>query len=195
MLRLSLLCVGLLALCQGIALPQAAGEGPLKALIPGTCPEFTTIKDFNVTAYLGRWYEIQKFSALFEHGKCIKADYSALAAPWIKVDNSGQDDDGTPFATIGNATTTDVSGQLVVYFPFPAPPGGYNVLHTDYDVFSAVYYCKEVISGLSIQYAWILARETTISAEVLASAKKVFEGFGIDTGHLVATTQDDTCTY
>jgi len=172
---------------------NTAGVG---SIIPGKCPNFTTQMDFDITAYTGRWFEIQKFPTLFEYNsKCIKADYTPLTEDSIKVVNSGQrNSDGTPYDIVGNATATDVSGRFDLYFPNVPTAGSYDVLHTDYKNYTTIYSCGS-LGPLSIQYAWILSRETTLSDELTDEAYKVFEGFGIDTSKFTKTVQDDTCKY
>jgi len=175
--------------------PAIYGEG-VGSIIFGKCPNFTTQTNFDLVAYTGRWFEIQKFPAIYEiDSKCITADYSQLTEDSIKVVNSGQrDSDGTPYNIVGNATATDVSGRFEVYFENVPAPGSYNVLHTDYHQYTTIYSCSSV-GPVSIQYAWILSRNTTLPDDLVDEAYKVFESFGINTAKLTKTVQDDTCNY
>jgi len=44
--------------------------------------------------------------------------------------------------------------------PSPSDTPNYTILHTDYDTYSIVYSCSNIIPGLvSFDFLWILARE------------------------------------
>merc|ERR1711962_1314741 len=165
-------------LTEDIGAPRNVG-----IFIPGRCPEYTTMADFDVTQYVGRWFESSKFETFFELGQKS-----------IKVVNSGvYIINNEPHSLTGNATATHVSGSFDLYFP-GAPMGKYNVLKTDYKHYTTIYYCQQ-IGGLTFQTAWILARELPLSEEYEQEALKVFEGFNIDTSHLNKTIQGGDCTY
>jgi len=179
-----------------VSTAQASVVPGVGAILKGRCPPFTTQENFDVSSYVGRWYEIQKFFTTFEgYSKCIIADYSPLTEDAIQVVNSGiKILHNEPFVIVGNATATDVSGQFDLYFP-GAPPGDYNVLSTDYTSYTTIYSCGQLTRGLSIQYAWVLSRTPTISPLTLNKALNVFKGFGIDTSKFRKTIQDDSCVY
>ncbi|MPD04706.1 Apolipoprotein D [Portunus trituberculatus] len=45
----------------------------------GECPTVTTKQDFDMLSYLGSWFEIERFDALFEEGMdCVQIVYSDL---------------------------------------------------------------------------------------------------------------------
>lgn len=51
----------------------------VEAQVPGfgKCPKVPVVENFDTYAYLGRWYEQEKYPFFFElGGKCITADYS-----------------------------------------------------------------------------------------------------------------------
>ena len=77
---------------------------------------------------------------------------------------------------------------------FSAPSGTYLVLDTDYKSFSAVYSC-EAKGNLTLEFAWILSRETTTPDELLRAVANVFAGFGIDLGKFQTTYQGKDCVY
>ncbi|XP_043347772.1 apolipoprotein D isoform X1 [Dermochelys coriacea] len=53
----------------------------------GRCPDPPVQENFDVTKYVGKWYEIEKLPASFERGICIKANYSLEENGKIKVIN------------------------------------------------------------------------------------------------------------
>merc|ERR1712168_717510 len=55
----------------------------------GGCPQQNVEQNFDLSAYLGKWYEVQKYFAIFElGGKCVTAEYSLKDANTVKVLNS-----------------------------------------------------------------------------------------------------------
>merc|ERR1712136_673240 len=94
-IMLRFLGVFLLALAVGsghgfVLREESAPSHGLGIFVPGTCPNYTTMADFDVTKYVGRWFEFSKFDTFFEDGqKCVKADYSIITPEAIKVVNSG----------------------------------------------------------------------------------------------------------
>ena len=43
----------------------------------GSCPVYHPVQNIDLDAYMGRWYEIERFPANFEDGmKCIYATYT-----------------------------------------------------------------------------------------------------------------------
>lgn len=57
---------------------------------PGKCLNIPVIKDFNAAAYLGTWYEIERFNYVFEDFlNCVAATYGKLNSTHISVHNQG----------------------------------------------------------------------------------------------------------
>ncbi|XP_066948345.1 apolipoprotein D-like [Macrobrachium rosenbergii] len=54
----------------------------------GPCPDVPVVHNFNVTAYLGRWYELERFENLFQSGACATADYARFPNGSISVINT-----------------------------------------------------------------------------------------------------------
>ena len=69
----------------------------LNAQIPipqtGSCVTSPVIADFDVSKYLGQWYEIERENVFFEDNhKCIQAKYSSLNATAALVENQSIDE-------------------------------------------------------------------------------------------------------
>jgi apolipoprotein D and lipocalin family protein len=107
---------------------------------------------------------------------------------------------------------------LILSFP-DTPDGDYYVLDTDYTTYSAVYSCGN-IGPVKIEYAWLLAREQTVSPAdmvlhnlhyildthfkinlptILYKLQEIalskFTQFGIDVSQFKPTLQGETCVY
>ena len=73
-----------------VALVALCNVSYLSALSAGSCSAGPVIPDFDVTKYVGQWYQIEKVLAPFEPNlKCVTADYSAINGTHIFVDNKG----------------------------------------------------------------------------------------------------------
>lgn len=54
----------------------------------GRCPEFDAMPSFDKHAFLGTWYEIERYFTVTEFvSKCISADYEQRADEKIYVNN------------------------------------------------------------------------------------------------------------
>ncbi len=54
------------------------------------CPKPATVKNFDLTRYLGKWYEVERFPFRIEDGlKCITAEYTLKSDGTVRVNNTG----------------------------------------------------------------------------------------------------------
>ncbi|WAR11660.1 APOD-like protein [Mya arenaria] len=168
--------------CVGLSTAQVFGGGG--------CPHAVPQASFNLTEYLGDWYEIYKFYAAFESGQsCAKANYQIKPDGHIRIFNSGFKDNN-PINATGDAYIPDLKNpaKLKLRFSSLAPYGDYWVLDTDYTDYTLIYSCSGVLGITHYEFAWILARQPTISAEVKTKLFNKVTAMGIDTTHF--TKQD-----
>ncbi|XP_071549747.1 apolipoprotein D-like isoform X1 [Panulirus ornatus] len=63
-------------------------QADAQKLFLGGCPAQEVVQNFDTTRYLGKWYEIEKYFAIFEiGGRCITATYSDKGSGKIGVVN------------------------------------------------------------------------------------------------------------
>ncbi|MPM06133.1 Outer membrane lipoprotein Blc [bioreactor metagenome] len=121
------------------------------------------VRNFDLSSYLGRWYEIARFDFRFERNmNNTIAEYSLLKDGKVRVVNSGFNYvNKQRKQAVGKAKFRGASnvGELKVSFfgPFYA---GYNVIALDPD------YKYALVAGASLDYLWILSRTKSIPAEV-----------------------------
>lgn len=141
----------------------------LTAVLQGGCarvPEgVEVITGFELSRYLGTWYEIARLDHRFERGMSnVTAEYSLRDDDGVRVVNQGYNvAKGEWSKATGKAYFVgdpDV-GQLKVSF-FGPFYGGYNIIELDKD-----HYQYALISGPNRDYLWILARSPAMDPEIL----------------------------
>lgn len=142
----------------------------------------TAQADFDVTRYLGTWYEIARFPVSFQRGcTATTATYGAIDADTISVVNQCRT--GTPDGPVNQISgKADVvgPGQLSVRFdPVPLIRGAYWVLWVDDTYETAVVGVPNGRAG------WILARTPELTAADRTRAEAVLRRNGYDPGRLI----------
>ena len=115
----------------------------------------------------------------------------------VGVRNTATKPDGETFQEIcGYADVPDPSkpGELQVHFPF-SPAGDYWVIDTDYESFTSIYACQDVLGLFRIEFAWILVRDlTNVPEESMKRAMEAFTSNGLATDAFEDVVQEG-CTY
>lgn len=122
-----------------------------------------TVPEFDLSRYLGLWYEIARFDHRFERNLVgVTAEYSLLPDGKIRVVNSGYvlDFNGRYKQAAGKAKQPDLSepGQLKVSF-FLWFYSDYNIMVLDED------YGYALVGSNSDRYLWILSRTPSLPME------------------------------
>ena len=114
----------------------------------------TLVQEFDLTRYMGKWYEIARLDHRFERGlNDVTAEYSLYDNGMVKVVNSGFDEERNVRRTvIGKAKETATPGLLRVSF--------FWIFYSDYRILALGdnYEWALVASGRSHLYFWILSR-------------------------------------
>ncbi|WP_413998173.1 lipocalin family protein [Flavobacterium sp. W1B] len=147
----------------------------------------TAVNSFDKEKYLGKWYEVARFDFKFERNlNNTSAEYSLNENGTIKVDNQGYNTVKNQWQqSIGKAkfVRNDSTAMLKVSF-FGPFYGGYNVLAIDED------YKYALIAGGSLNYLWILSRETSIPEDIKTKYLAIAEKVGYDTSKLLWIEHD-----
>uniref|UniRef100_A0A668AW53 Apolipoprotein D n=1 Tax=Myripristis murdjan TaxID=586833 RepID=A0A668AW53_9TELE len=153
-----------------LLLAAAAADGQSFHL--GLCPGPSVQEDFNVTQYMGTWYEIEKLPAAFERGKCIQATYTLLRDGTVSVRNAelsnGKINSIEGVARVKNSSLPAI---LDVSFFKGVPDAPYWVLSTDYRSYALVYSCSNYFGLFHIDFAWILARTRTLTDDIISQQR------------------------
>jgi len=158
----------------GIFLNSCAGK---------TIPEKAkAVQNFDKEKYLGKWYEIARLDFKFEKGmNNTTAEYSLKNNGMIKVDNKGYDIKNKEWKqSIGKAKFVGDETIAMLKVSFFGPfYSGYNVIAIDKE------YKYALIAGESLDYLWILSRNTTIPEEIKSNYLKKAQDIGYKTSDLI----------
>lgn len=145
----------------------------------------SVISSFDLSRYLGRWYEIARFDHSFERGlENVTAEYSLKDDGMVKVLNSGWKDGKYKIAE-GKARQPDPAGDpahLEVSF-FLFFYSDYNILMLDKD------YQIALVGSKSPKYLWILSRTPAVSDMVLDHVLEEASSRGYDIDKLIWVDQ------
>ena len=146
------------------------------------------INNFDVSKYLGKWYEVARYDSWFENNMDkTQAFYSLNEDGTVRVENSGFDTTKEKWKTsVGKAKFRGAKniGELKVSFfgPFYAD---YTILALDSE------YKYSLVSGGTTDYLWILSRTKTIPEEIKNEYLSIAKKFGFDTSNLVWVNQNN----
>ncbi len=144
----------------------------------GGCPSYKrNMENFDINKYTGKWFEIAREKTTpFQKGDCTTAQYSLNEDGSVKVVNSELLPNGSYQSVTGKATTTSDPFRLKVSFSDnlfgKLFKGDYQVVETDYESYSVVYSCTDLLFA-RIEYYWILSRTNHIESEKTVGLLKV----------------------
>ena len=147
----------------------------------------TPVTGFESERYLGTWYEIARFDHSFEVGLSrVTATYSKREDGGIRVLNKGYDAaTGEWDEAEGKAyfVSDETTGHLKVSFfgPFYA---SYVIAELDKD-----NYQYSLVTGPDRSYLWILARQPTLSQDVLDELLRKAKSLGYATDEFIWVEQ------
>ncbi|KAL8575377.1 hypothetical protein ACOMHN_048670 [Nucella lapillus] len=170
------------------------------------CPLPPVKQNFDVTRYIGKWWEYQRFPAPFEFaGTNGFANYTLMSSSSVKVVNSGiqkiklfnVEVSRKPILAVGEAVVVNPAkpGELRVTFPqspiaLDGDKPNYFVVDTDYDNYSVVFSCTDFMLG-NFQFLWILTRERGVKPARLADLHDTLRKAGVDLRPLITVDQGE----
>ena len=147
--------------------------------------EIKPVSPFELSRYLGTWYEIARLPAWFERDLTnVTATYSLKKNGMVKVENAGKKN-GKPKIAIGKAKFAKETtvGYLKVAF-FLSFYADYKIIDLD-----TVNYQYAMV-GSSYDYLWILCREPKLDKAILTALIEKAQKLGFNTGNLYYTPQE-----
>lgn len=152
------------------------------SLFPGHFVKTPPMPDFDLSRYLGEWYEIARLDNWFERGLCrVYARYGRNEDGTISVTNGGYDmQTGERREARARAVVGDAPNHLKVYF-VPLVYGRYEIAFLD------EHYSRAVVTGGSLKYLWLLAREPDLDEDVMGPMLDAARSLGYRTQDLIYT--------
>ncbi|XP_053963807.1 apolipoprotein D-like [Anastrepha ludens] len=158
----------------------------------GACPSPAAQSNFNLTAYMGTFYEYAKYpSALEGNSKCVKAVHTQPSENVMYTVDTLVDPTTNESSDYGANATQISSGKFTIYFPGEVTPTSFSVLSTDYVSYAVVYTCEPASGNIHNTWIWIFTRERVPSAATVAKAKNVVSSSGFDLSPLTVTDQSN----
>lgn len=148
----------------------------------------TPVEHFELSRYLGRWYEIARLDHSFERGLTqVTAEYSMREDGGVKVVNRGYSAQRQEWKeAVGKAffvRNADVGYLKVSFFgPFY---GAYVIFDLDREGYHHALVC-----GPDRSYLWILARTPTLQDSVKERLITKAAALGFDTGRLIVVDHE-----
>lgn len=141
------------------------------------------VDNFDVTRFLGTWYEVARLDHSFERGLAsVTASYSLREDGKIEVTNKGYNTEEKKWEQVtGKAYLVDKAniGRLKVSF-FGPFYGGYNIF-----VLDSVKYQYALICGSSRSSLWLLARTPTLDKTIVQQLVEQARQLGFKTETLI----------
>ena len=148
----------------------------------------TAIDGFELSRYLGTWYEIARLDQRFERGlDNISATYTLSGDGSVTVLNKGWNQaDGKWEQAEGKAYFVEQpdKGRLKVSF-FGPFYGGYNIIDLD-----KKDYAYSMVTGPDKSYLWILSRSKQLPKATLEALIEKAKQLGFATDKLIFVNQD-----
>ncbi|XP_070842239.1 apolipoprotein D-like [Chaetodon trifascialis] len=168
-----------------------AAAADAQSIHRGNCPRPSVQEDFNITKYMGTWYEVEKLPAMFERGTCNQAMYSLLPDGTVSVRNSELLSNRKMNSVEGVAKVKNSSQPAILGVSFfkGVSDGPYWVLSTDYLSYSLVYSCSDYFGLFHIDFAWILARTRALPEDLINQLHDKLSAAGVDVNLLTVSNQ------
>lgn len=149
----------------------------------------TTVENFKVQKYLGKWYEIARLDHSFERGLSnVTATYRLQKDDdGLDVLNRGfnsEENEWSEAKGVAYFVDDTTRGELKVSF-FRPFYGGYNIIALDTN-----QYNYSMVAGPDRDYLWILARTPNMQKNKLDSLVALANGYGFDTDKLIFVKHD-----
>lgn len=148
----------------------------------------TPVQQFELSRYLGKWYEIARLDHSFERGlERVTADYSLREDGGVAVVNRGylskedewKEAEGKAYFVRGSN-----EGYLKVSF-FGPFYGSYVIFELDKEKYQYAF-----VSGPDTSYLWLLSRTPSLPQEVIDQFVQRSKNLGFDVSKLVFVHQN-----
>ncbi|KAK0171216.1 hypothetical protein PV328_008967 [Microctonus aethiopoides] len=187
MLKIILLVISALALARA----------QLPAI--GWCPDLVPMTDFNMTKFMGNWFEVERSSQFPELGfRCAMVRYYKGSDNKWHVRNIVGRILGFQRIIEGEVilpSTKSEAGKINLRYTttLSNSPSTFSVLGSDYDQYAVLYSCNN-FGPAHTESLWIMTRNRLPSSETLQKAYAVLDAYKISKSYMITTDQTE-CKY
>lgn len=145
------------------------------------------VEDFELSNYLGKWYEIARLDHSFERGLShVTAEYSLREDGGVSVINRGYSTEKKSWKEAeGKAYFVNDESEAYLKVSFFGPfYGSYIVFELEQENYDYAF-----ISGPSKDYLWLLSRTPEVSQEIIRKFKEESEKRGFDIDQIIYVEQ------
>ncbi|CAG2170440.1 unnamed protein product [Oppiella nova] len=161
------------------------------------CPLIQSMGDINGPAFMGLWYQLERYPDIFETGfKCQTANYSLNTDGTVNITHNEYTDVGDyeiSYHGYGIPQPNNPSNVTEIFPEFPPMNANVLVVATDYVSYALTYSCRNLPFNQRYENAWILGRNKTISSispQTLSQLKQMLSSKGSSVQKFRLTTQD-----
>lgn len=143
----------------------------------------TPVKEFELSNYLGKWYEIARLDHSFERGLTrVTADYRLRDDGGVTVVNKGFDPEKKKWKTAaGKAFFVNAESEAFLKVSFFGPfYGSYIIFELDKENYQYAF-----VSGPDTSYLWLLSRVPEVEKEVMDMFVLKSRALGFDVDKLI----------
>jgi len=178
---------------SGSAVAIAVGAGAVAYLAwmalrtPPRPASVQPVGNFDISRYMGRWYEVARIDQRFEKGLVrTRAEYSLAPNGSVQVVNRGFDPRRNRWEEArGKAQVVGSSEEAALKVSFFGPfYAGYNVVALD------EHYRWAMVVGSSLDYFWILSRTPVLPTGVRQHLLSQAQQIGVNLDRIVWVMQD-----
>ncbi|XP_045485998.1 uncharacterized protein LOC110999208 isoform X1 [Pieris rapae] len=135
---------------------------------PGKCdPTIPAMPNFNLTAFIGTWYEVEAYPKEQQTGQCVSHTYSEAGSNTLRLISNQVLNQGLiqTNSDVRFTSSQDPSGKLTITIRTNGSEVEipYWVLRTDYEDYALAYSCVDIPNERRRVFSWKLSRSKTLS--------------------------------
>ncbi|XP_067122224.1 apolipoprotein D-like [Centruroides vittatus] len=166
-----------------------------------SCPSPAPMNDFNITAFTGKWYEVESTRSIFETFWNCPTTTISITGEGTEIERGGyisllnRNFYNRIVHTKLNTPDTRRPGRLEFNFPGLTQPLKYVILDTDYDNYALTWSCYEFrrLGGTlgHFEYIWVLSRHVHTDKEVKQKLYTALDDNGIRRFYITKNRMDE----
>jgi len=168
-----------------------------KRVIQGACQTYPPVMNFNITQFMGKWFEIYRFENGTNKNDCVRSEFAGFSDTTFSFIETARVLSPRSDSRVNGTVTvsTLLQGRLSVHFEGSATDEEVIVMATDYETFLMLWDCTQINATASLEGFSLLLRPTVkyTSADVYLLLAKTVLGTRFNATDFKPTIQDERC--